>query len=79
MVNDPLMYTIRLTLSYNDSMSRYLRDIINNHINDIEMAQSVLKTKIMNSISNRLIFYKLINPNFNVHDIYTKDCKVNEL
>ena len=79
MVDDPLMYAIRLTLTYNDSKSRYLRDMTNNHINDIEIAQSALKTKIMNSISNRLIFYKLINPSFNVHDIYTKNCKVNEI
>ena len=78
-VDDPLMYAIRLTLTYNDSKSRYLRDMTNNHINDIEVAQSALKTKIMNSISNRLIFYKIINPSFNVHDIYTKNCKVNEI
>ena len=78
-VNDPLMHAIQVTLSYNDSMSRYLRDMTRNNINDIEEAQSVLKTKIMNSNSNRLIFYKSINPIFDIHDIYTKNCNVNEI
>ena len=79
LVDDPLMHALRVARSYNDSVSRYLSDLITNEVNDVEDAQNALKLKIMNSASNRLIFYKLINPDLNVHDIYTTDIKVNEI
>ena len=51
----------------------------NYRTNDIKEAQVILNASISNSTSNRLLFYKSINPKFDVHDIYTKNIKVNEL
>ena len=80
MNNDPLMHAMRVTLRYNDAISRYLKDMTTNYrTNDIKEAQVILNASISNSTSNRLLFYKLINPKFDVHDIYTKNIKVNEL
>ena len=70
--NDPLMHAMNLTFSYNDSISRYLTDLSTIYINDIGDAQSNLRTKILNSESNRLLFYKSININLTVHEIYSK-------
>ena len=50
-----------------------------NDRDDVKEAQTILKTKIINSISNRLTFYKSVNPNLNVHEIYTSNVKVNEI
>ena len=80
MNNDPLMHAMRVTLRYNDAISRYLKDMTTNYrTNDIKEAQVILNASISNSTSNRLLFYKSINPKFDVHDIYTKNIKVNEL
>ena len=51
-----------------------------NDTNDIENAINKLKTNItQNTTSNRMIFYKLINPDLSVHDVYLKNIKVNEI
>ena len=77
--NDPLMHAMKITLSYNDYVSRYLTDLSTSYINDIRDAQYNLKTKILNSESNRLLFYKSINTNLTVHVIYSNNIKVNEI
>ena len=77
--DDPLMHAMRVVLGYNDSISRYLNDMTSNFTNDVEEAQLVLKTKMMNSVSNRLAFYKIINPNLIVHEVYLSNVKVNEI
>ena len=47
---------------------------------DVKVGQNLLKQSILNSDSNRLSFYKIINPNVNVHTIYTQcDIKINEI
>ena len=77
--NDPLMHAMRIVLNYNDSISRYLTDLTSIYINDVAEAQHNLKTKILNSDSNRLLFYKTININLTVHEIYSTNIKVNEI
>ena len=77
--DDPLLHAINITLSYRDSMSRFVGDLIHNHSDDVNEGLNNLKQTILNSDSNRLSFYKIINPNFRVHEIYLKQLKVNEL
>ena len=79
LVNDPLVHAMPVALSYNDSISRYLTDMSTIYTNDVEEALQNLKAKILNSDSNRISFYKSINTNLAVHEIYTKDMKVNEI
>ena len=77
--SDPLMHAMRVVLGYGDSMSRLVRDLSTVNTNDVEEAKNIMKSKILNSLSNRLVFYKSINPELNVHDVYTKHIKVNEI
>ena len=77
--DDPLMYAINLVLTYNDKLSRLINDLTTNDTNDIEEAKTKLKSKVLISDSNRISFYKLINPNFIIHDIYTTKTDVNEM
>ena len=70
---------MRVVFRYNDCIARCLTDMTSNDINDIEEANTILKTKIINSTSNRLTFYKSINPNLNMHEIYKNITKVNEI
>lgn len=79
MNDDPLMHAIRLTLGYDDAVSRYMRDLITNNTNDIDEARQELNLRILNSESNRLLFYKTVNPDLCVHEIYLKDIRVNEI
>merc|ERR1712055_865035 len=74
---DPLMHAMRIVLNYNDVVSRDIRDMISNNINDVNIAIDTLKSRITNSNSNKLTFYNLINPQLDVHEIYTKKVRVN--
>ena len=79
MVDDPLIHAMRIVLGYNDSVSRYIRNLISENNNDIEEGKYELQLKLRNSTSNRIMFYKTVNPNLVVHDIYTNQLKVNEI
>ena len=79
MNDDPLMHAVRVVLDYNDAMSRYINDLISCDTDDIADAIIKLKINVSNSVSNRLSFYKAINPELTTHDIYTKNVKVNEI
>ena len=76
---DPLIHAMRTVLNYIDFVSRDIRDMISNNINDVDIAIVALKSKIINSDSNKLTFYKLINNQLDVHELYTKNIKVNEI
>ena len=65
------MHAIRIVSHYNGSVSRYINELIVNNVNDREEALRVLKLDITNATSNRLTFYKLINPDLIVHDLDT--------
>ena len=79
MNDDPLIHVMKMTLRYNDTGSRYISDLIFGNTDGISEAKDELKIKITNSVSNRLTFYKSINPELVVHDIYMKNVKVNEI
>lgn len=79
MDDDPLMHAVRLVLNYNDQVSRYITDITFNNFEDVEEAKREIRLNIINSASNRISFYKTVNPNLQVHDIYTSNINVNEI
>ena len=79
MVDDPLAHAIKVTLETNTVTSRYVREIINNDVDDVELAMDAIKRDVLESFSSRLHFYKQINEELKVHDLYTIDFKVNEL
>ena len=77
--DDPLMHAINIVLQYDDSDCRYINDLISSNFDDQQEGKILLKQSILSSQSNRLTFYKQVNPELNIHEIYLKDCKVNEL
>ena len=79
MDDDPLIHAMRIVINYNDSVSRYIQNLISQNNDDIEEGKSELRLKLRNSNSNRIIFYKTVNPDLVVHDIYEKQLKVNEI
>ena len=81
MIDDPLKHAMMITCNYNDSISRYIKDCINNdnNVDEIQNAKNIVKMRIMNSVSNRIMFYKSINPELLVHDVYVKNMKINEI
>ncbi len=72
MDDDPLMHAVRLAMSYNDQVSRYINDLNFNNVDDVEEDKQTMRLNITNSVSNILIFYKRIHPNLVVHEIYKK-------
>ena len=72
MNDDPLIHVMRIALDYNDATSRYITDLTRNEHDDLLEAQEILKSKIRNSVSNRVIFYRLINPELQVHELYLR-------
>ena len=79
MTDDPLAHAMRIVMEYNDNVSRYIRDMTSDYTDDVEEAQTVLKQNLLRSTSNRLAFYRCVNPDLKVHDIYVKNVKVNEI
>lgn len=79
MEDDPLSHVIRTTLGYNYHTSRYLQDLLNNNVNDVQIALDDLKRKLSISDSSRVQLYRSINREFTVHDIYSSKTGVSEL
>ena len=72
MTDDPLIHVLKIAIGYNDARSRYIMDLITNDYDDILEDQLTLKMKIRNSLSNRVIFYRSVNPELEVHELYLK-------
>ena len=79
MIDDPFRYAIFLTKNSNNSTSRYLNDLIDNDFDDIGQAMNSLYQEVNNSQKSKCTYYKEINPNMDVHNIYMLKSTVNEL
>ena len=79
MRDDPLSHSINISLNYGTATSRYLRGLLDDNVDDIDIAFTEIKHNIRESNSSRMQFYLCINPELSVHDIYKGDVKVNEI
>ena len=79
MVDDPLIHVIRIMFNYNTTTSRFIHNLIDIDVDDIAVSLEKLKTQISASDSGRVLVYKGINPDLNVHPIYSSKVQVNEL
>ena len=73
MFDDPLGYVLKLVLNSRYNTRTYLNNlIINPYLNDYQYESDKLKHTIRSSNSSRRIVYcNTINPNLNVHQIYS--------
>ena len=79
MHDDPFGLVLRLVLNTRYSTKRYINDLINNDVDDIQDATAVLKRDLSRSESSRRTLYcKSMNICLGVHDIYSKKCFINE-
>ena len=79
MVDDPLNFMLGVTLSSNTPLSRYVKDLLDNDLNDTNVAINNIIENVNNSNSSKCIYYKSINPNMQVHNIYNMKYNINEL
>ena len=79
MIDDPFFFAIQLVRNSNISTGRHINDLINNDFDDVGQSMNNLHQEIINSQSSKCIYYKEINPNMHIHDIYINKSTVNEL
>ena len=79
MRDDPLGHVINLILEFDTPTTRYIRDLLDNDVDDLIEASERLKQEVSTSDSSRLVLYKTINSDFKVHDIYSKKINIYEL
>ena len=79
MIDDPLIHAVRVTRKNNNSVSRYIRDMLENDMDDILISKEKLKADLALSLSNRMAVYRQINSELKVHAIYTDKVTVDEL
>ena len=77
--DDPLAFTIRMTVNSNTPTSRTVREMINTNVPDLSLVMQKLKDEMVNSNSSRRSTYKDINPDLLVHRIYTLKHAVNDI
>ena len=49
--NDPLIHVMNIVFRYNDCVSRDIRDMTINNVNDVSIATNNLKTKTFSSVA----------------------------
>ena len=79
MIDDPFFFAIQLVRNSNITTGRHINDLINNDFDDVGQSMNNLHQEIINSQSSKCIYYKEINPNMHIHDIYINKSMVNEL
>ena len=79
MIDDPFFFAIKLVKNSNISTGRHINNLINNDFDDIGQSMNNLHQEISNSQSSKCIYYKEINPNMHIHNIYINKSTVNEL
>ena len=79
MRDDPLIHAVTVIRNYNVPTKRILDSLLFDDIDDVQLDLNNIKDNVRNSDFSRIQFYKSINPDCNVHPIYSSNVKVNEL
>ena len=78
MFDDPLVFAIRTVQNAQYKTSNYINGLINDDVNDLEIAMEKVKESIRESESSKRRFYKSVNPDLETHDIYKDKHSINE-
>ena len=80
MVDDPFAHAMALIRNTNIPAARFLNNLIENDLDDISQSKNDLSQAVQTSQSSKCVYYREINPNLNVHAIYSgKHSAINEL
>ena len=69
-VDDPLAHAMSITIRSNSPTGKYINNLINNDIDDIDEIMQKLRENISNSNSSRRAFYKMANPELKLAPVY---------
>ena len=78
MGDDPLTFAVNTIRNAGYRTSHYINALITNNVDDIEAAMTRLRNKVRESESSKRLFYKSVNPDLIVHDIYRGKHSINE-
>ena len=78
MLDDPLSHAIRIVLRNTGPTAHFVRDLINENTDDVQVAMDNIKVKVRSSESNRMSMYLSVNPGLCGHEIYKNKTKINE-
>ena len=78
MDDDPLVLVIKAVLEARYSTRTYVDGLIQETVDDIQIAKETLQNNIMTSDSSRRVTYREINPDLKVHGIYSTKHNVPE-
>ena len=79
MTDDPLIHVLKLSIDANTPTSHLLNNFIHNDVDDVNDALEEMILSVQESMSSRRITYISLNPNCEVHDVYTKRQYVNDV
>ena len=68
--DDPLGHVIQLALNARTHTSRYVRGLIDNDIDDVQVAMIRLRHDVANTTSSRRTIYRILNVDLSVHEMY---------
>ncbi len=79
MVDDPWVHVVRLVQVTNTPTSRFFNGLIYNDNDDIGISLEQIQLSISESGTSGRVTYKLLKPNFKVHNVYNTRRFVNEI
>lgn len=79
MVDDPLSFAIHSVTEANTPVGKIVRDMIHDNVPKMSELLVNVHNAITNSDTSRCNVYKDINPDFVVHEVYTKKHAINDL
>ena len=77
--DDPLAFTIKITIDSNTPTSRTVREMVFTDVSDLCVSMQKVRDDILNSNSSRRTTYKDINPHLSLHCIYRDKHAVNDI
>ena len=79
MTDDPLNHMLHTVMNTNISTAKYIRSLLENENNYVNDAMESICQSIITSDSSKCLYYKTVNPNMQVHNIYNTRSVMNEL
>ena len=79
MADDPLNFMLSLNINSNTVTGKYIKDLIESRKDYIEEGMAKIKNSVNTSDSSKCRYYRTVNPNMKVHDIYESKSNINEI
>ena len=78
MTDDPLVHAIRIVRNSQFRTGKYITGLIDDNMDDVMMAREMIKSNVRESGSSKRCFYRMLNPELEVHEVYKTKELINE-